>query len=932
MSAVVEFTPGSLVAARGREWIVLPGSTAQRLHLRPLGGSDEDSVVLAPALERTPVAPATFDWPRAEQASNHDASRLLRDALQLKLRAGAGPFRSFGHIAVEPRAYQLVPLLMALRQTTVRLLIADDVGIGKTIEAALIARELLDRGEIERMAVLCPPHLVDQWQRELEHRFHLRAVALTAASAPRLERDLPAGVKLFEQHPLVIVSLDYIKSPRHRDHFLAIAPEFVVVDEAHTCTTTGAGRHQRYELLRALAAKADRHLLLLTATPHSGDDAAFANMLGLLRPEFAQLANAAEAQLRALRERLAEHLVQRRRLDIDEWRESRLFPVRKITERTYKLTGAWGQFFDEVLDYCIDLAQRAEAASGERQGMMWYATLALLRCVASSPAAAASALRTRLEGRLAAEEIEDEASERVFDGSGAELATSDLEPAAALEQAAALRALIDRAERLAGQRGDPKLAKLTEHVAELLRDKFRPVVFCRFIATANYVAAELAKQFPKATVEAVTGELTPEEREERVALLAGAEQPILVATDCLSEGINLQDGFDAVVHYDLSWNPTRHEQREGRVDRFGQRREEVRCAMLYGEDNPVDGLILRVILRKAASIKDRLGVVVPMPDDDAKLTQAVLKASLLRRKAARRGRTLDLFTDDPAPELAAVEAAWEDAAKRAQSRRGTVFAQKRLKPDEVLPEWRRQMAVLGTEDDVERFVRDACARLGAPLESWRDVYRFVPAHLPAALKERLAADGLARELRIDFRSPPRHDAVFIHRTHPLAGALADYLVEQALDGADARVARCGVARTRDVGVVTTIALLRLRHQLRLVQETGERVLMAEETAAIAFTGRTNPPLVAGDDALRLLSAVPSSNVPDAKRTEEVNAALRLLAEQQAVLQRLAEERAQALLEDHRRVRDASHARGRYDVRPCLPVDVMGVYVLLPESL
>jgi hypothetical protein len=98
------------------------------LRLRPLGGADEDIITLIPELEFFPVESATFAWPNPDQAGNHAAALLLRDALRLKLRAGGGPFRSFGNIAVEPRAYQLVPLLMALRLSTVRLLIADDVG------------------------------------------------------------------------------------------------------------------------------------------------------------------------------------------------------------------------------------------------------------------------------------------------------------------------------------------------------------------------------------------------------------------------------------------------------------------------------------------------------------------------------------------------------------------------------------------------------------------------------------------------------------------------------------------------------------------------------------------------------------------------------------------------------------------------------------
>jgi superfamily II DNA/RNA helicase len=140
--------------------------------------------------------------------------------------------------------------------------------------------------------------------------------------------------------------------------------------------------------------------------------------------------------------------------------------------------------------------------------------------------------------------------------------------------------------------------------------------------------------------------LPPGEREAAVEPAGRRRQRILVATDCLSEGINLQNLFTAVVHYDLSWNPTRHEQREGRVDRFGQKAREVRSTMLYGEDNPVDGAVLQVILRKAESIRKELGVLVPMPDDEGKLTQALLNAVLLRkhgcRQRSRRRLQLDL--------------------------------------------------------------------------------------------------------------------------------------------------------------------------------------------------------------------------------------------------------------------------------------------------
>ncbi len=277
------YSPGSLVRARGREWIVLTGGDAETVLVRPISGSEEDQTIIHVALEAEPVTYASFPRPELSQKAGHDAALLLRDALLLSLRRGAGPFRSFGKIAIEPRAYQLVPLLMALKLDPVRLLIADDVGVGKTIEAALIARELIDRGDIDRLVVLCPPHLVDQWVTELASRFHLQPVAVTAASAARLERNLPPSESIFTTHAHTVVSLDYIKSERRRAEFLRACPELVIVDEAHTCAATGQGRHQRYELLKGLVESKTRHLVMLTATPHSGDEDAYFR-LGALCP------------------------------------------------------------------------------------------------------------------------------------------------------------------------------------------------------------------------------------------------------------------------------------------------------------------------------------------------------------------------------------------------------------------------------------------------------------------------------------------------------------------------------------------------------------------------------------------------------------------------------------------------------------------------
>lgn len=936
-ASTTEYSPGALVRARGREWVVQPGSTIDALSLRPLGGSEDDIALILPDLEITAPEPAVFPLPDPARHGSHQSATLLRDAIHLKLRNGAGPFRSFGNIAVEPRAYQLVPLLMALRLPVVRLLIADDVGIGKTIEAGVIVRELFDRGEITRCAILCPPHLVEQWQAELENRFHIRAIALTSASANRVERNLPPGVGLFDQHPFVVVSLDYIKSERHREHFLSIAPECIIVDEAHTCAAAGQGKQLRFELLQKLAAGDNRHLILLTATPHSGDNDAFYNLLSLLRPEFSRLRDdKAEATKQGLRDELARHFVQRRRKDIEEWQDTSIFARRFTTEITYALTGAWGDFFDSVREYCVGLATRAEESQGQHARMIWYATLALLRCVSSSPAAAVRALTTRLDGSLDAieESEEGEENDRLYDGHAGELTQSDLEPAAAMdEESTRLKQLIATAEKLSGTKGDPKLAGLVTHLRQLLKDGFRPVVFCRYIATAQYVAEHLAAEFKNATIDAVTGEYSPEEREQRVEALGEADMPVLVATDCLSEGINLQHIFTAVVHYDLAWNPSRHEQREGRVDRFGQQAPEVRATMLYGQDNPVDGFILNVILRKAEKIRQELGVLVPLPADEQRINQALIKAALMKGKRGRNYQAEFDFNelDD---DLATLDTHWEDAMEKAKANR-TVFAQRRMRPEEVLPEWEKQKALLGGSEEILRFVRNTCARLNSPLEPYRKVaWKLLPQHLPQALQERLALEGITNPLPIFF--DPRTSvpgARHVQRTHPIVSLLADTLLEDSLSGTNHPLAaRCAATVTEAVDVVTSLFVLRLRHQLTTRRRDVTRTLMAEECVTLAVTGRQNPQWLTDADLTPLLAAEPAANLSEDAATRHIQETLDFLQSQTAYLETLAADRAAALLTDHRRVREAGRDIGSYDVTPCLPVDVLGVYVLLPASL
>jgi hypothetical protein len=193
---LVQPAVGSITRCRGREWVVLPSSTPEVIRLRPLVGDEGETCgVYVPLVKAglEVLEPAVFPLPTPEDAGDAVGAGLLWQAARLTLRDGAGPFRSLGRISVRPRAYQFVPLLMALRLDPVRLLIADDVGVGKTIEALLIARELFDRGEIDRICVLCPPYLCEQWQTELAEKFHLEAEVIRSGTVSRLERGPASG-------------------------------------------------------------------------------------------------------------------------------------------------------------------------------------------------------------------------------------------------------------------------------------------------------------------------------------------------------------------------------------------------------------------------------------------------------------------------------------------------------------------------------------------------------------------------------------------------------------------------------------------------------------------------------------------------------------------------------------------------------------------
>lgn len=936
----MSFAPGALVRARGREWVVLPESEEDFLILRPLGGTVQETAGIHTALET--VTPAEFSPPGREDLGDFVSCQLLRDAVRFGFRSSAGPFRSFGRLAVLPRPYQLVPLMVALKLDPIRLLIADDVGIGKTVEAALIAREMMDRGEITRFCVLCPPHLAEQWQRELATKFNIDTELVLSSTARRLERNLRADQSIFDAYPMVVVSMDFIKSDRRRHDFLRTCPDFVIVDEAHTCASSASGRgasQQRHDLLRKLAEKSGRHIVLVTATPHSGNEGAFRSLLTLLTPDFANLPDDLSGPEKApFRRRLAAHLVQRRRADLRHFlQRDTPFPERLDMEAHYELSPAYKALFEKVLDYARETV--TDASGGTlRQRVRWWSALSLLRAMASSPAAAAATLTERsnlLEANddRTADELGRRALLDATEDLGDEI--SDVVPGADpdLEGDNPIRrrllSFAREAKRLCGEE-DLKLVKLIPHLQGLLKAGYKPIVFCRFIQTAEYLAGELRDRLKRVEVTCITSQLAPDERSAQIDALDDdtAKGRILVCTDCLSEGINLQEKFDAVIHYDLSWNPTRHEQRDGRVDRYGQPREdgEIRILTYYGIDNQIDGIVLDVLLRKHKKIRNALGVSVPMPVDSEQIVEAVFEGLLLRSKAETRSNQLLLgFEEYFQPQKKQLHAQWESAAER-EKRSRTMFAQEAIKFDEVVVELAEAERAIGSPAELSAFFRSTLTMSGAVVNS-DDVLKVELNGIRPAVREAL---GGASALKVVFEPLAVKDAILLHRTHPIVEGLATYVLNSALDpllGGLAR--RAGVVRTKSVSSRTVLILMRLRFHIITTTREGERHLLAEDSLLTAFTGDTSAPnWLAEAEAEQVLLVSPDANVPPDIAIQQLEGVTGHFTSIVPSLDAFARARGQRLLEAHRRVRSAAGARGSYRIEHS-PPDVLGIYIFLP---
>ena len=939
--------PGKLIRTRNREWIVLPSNDKDLLRIKPLGGTESEITCIFQPFQfsNEQIEEVYFEEPKEDDIGDLQSAKLLYDSLRLSFRDASGPFRCLAKLNFTPRAYQMVPMIMALRQSEpVRLFIADDVGIGKTVESLMIARELLDRRIIKRFAVVCPPHLCEQWALEINEKFGLEPVVFRSSTISTLRRQTPVSENPFHYYPIQVVSIDYMKSSKNSPHFIQNCPELVIVDEIHTCSKgQGKGRQLRHDLIREISKKEQQHLVLLSATPHSGKPEQFQSILSFLDAKYDELElnNATPIQ----KQNLAKQFVQRRRADIQKWvskfsrEDNTPFPNRTHFEVSYVHSEEYLDIQFEILKLARKIARKDESKDVRKRLNYWTA-LGLIRGVMSSPKMGFSMLEKRA-GKIINDEEAEELGKMdnpiVEDdfSMGDDNSPTYLLSAAKInsDQWKKLVELSKSLQSISGTTKDRKISKLIDLLKLWLEEGLHPIVYCRYINTAKYVGEQLHKKFGNKRgygILTITSEDPDELRKQKVEEMEKFSHRILVATDCMSEGINLQDNFTAVVHYDLPWNPNRLEQREGRVDRFGQNAKEVKTALLYATNSPMDGILLNVLIKKAREIKKSIGISVPFPENNQSIMETITNAVLLKGGDLGSGQQLMLFQEDPDIKGAEEKIALsykkiEEIEKATRS----IFAQHSVRAQDIENDLSEAIRLIGDMETVENFVIRAVQHLGGQITKKGSGYEILKTGLPVSLHHLFAKEVL----RVMFSIPLDDGFKYIARNHPLVDGLCQILIAQSrMSGSKYGVSRASVIRHSSIQLTTTICLFRVRNVIESI--ASKEQMVAEELHLWGYRGSpSDDDWLDEESCMKMLELQADAEVMDIEKKDYFEDAMEELMESSDIRDDIARNQAKKLIEAHDRFRQAVRAKKEFQVvEPILPMDIMGVYVFVPNTL
>ncbi len=561
------------------------------------------------------------------------------------------PIASPFHGGVRIEDFQIVPLLKALRMPRVSLLIADDVGLGKTVEAGLILTELLLRRRIRRVLVLTPAALRDQWKDELWEKFSLSFEVIDRRSTERHRRKLGIDANPWRSFSRIIASYHYLRQPDVREQFLSACstPEgsphlpwdLLIVDECHNLMPASFGEDSQLCQTLGLLTPRFEHRLFLSATPHNGHTRSFTGLLEMLDPVRFSRTHEMNPAMRA---RVDDVVIRRLKRDINTGSAGRRFCTRKAPRalplatnlREAELSAAFDEFRTSV-------GRLIRAGTRGRRRAGTFAVEVLGKRLLSCPAAFADSWFRTMQGM--AEEAASEADVKVAEGvlrqeTGDDREAEQRQATAAgvvggwlrnyreglapevrrIEQAVASLGFKADGARVTDQvpTSDVRFEALIGLINRLLlqdggfRSDERLIAFTEYKTTLDYLANRLRREYPADRILTLFGAGGPTgmgatERDSVKAAFndPDAEVRILIATDSASEGLNLHRTARYLLHYDCPWNPSRLEQRNGRLDRYGQARD-VTVHHFDSTGDP-DIRFLGHVIRKADALREDLG-------------------------------------------------------------------------------------------------------------------------------------------------------------------------------------------------------------------------------------------------------------------------------------------------------------------------------------
>lgn len=659
---------------------------------------------------------------------------LRVQATRLRLAFDRGHLLSLSTSLVRMEPYQLACVNEVMRKLRQRALVADDVGLGKTIEAGLILKELAGRRRADRILTIVPAHLQEKWIREMDRLFNidLTLADRTWVDAERRRHGEEASIWAQDGQRLV-TSMAFLR----QDEFQAALEEAfwdaVVVDECHKAAKRGTSPSKTSQCVERVAHQSDA-LLLLSATPHDGKEQSFRSLLSYIDPFLL----AGEEPL--TREVVDRVMIRRGKHTIYDDDGERVFPEREVRTAEVEPTGKEQDFYAAVTDYVRNIYNRSEQLS---QPVVGFAMALMQKRLVSSIGAIRETLRRRLEGLLSAEELQVSPATRAY-LEGEDLTEEDRERVEAEltrvtvpggdealhEEIDTLRELVSQAESIAI---DSKARKVTAFIQSLFEEQpdEKVLLFTEYTDTLEYLLGMFEDEPWSDEILVVHGGVKREERARIEDEFNYGRSRLLVATDAASEGIDLQESCHIMINYELPWNPNRLEQRIGRLHRYGQDKEVK--VWNFQVSGTREAEIFQLLESKLEEIRKRLGSTADVLGflEDVNLESFVMRSLQNREPPSATGEQLELMLEEK-------ERTMMEWLERSPIDCSTFDAESRQKIIELMDQ---SEDVLGPED-VEEFCLDAIGLLGGDVRPNRDgTYSL---SLPDAVAENAGGKRLDR--------------------------------------------------------------------------------------------------------------------------------------------------------------------------------------------